>query len=304
MASELRFDNRVVIITGAGSGLGKKYAIEFAKRGAKVLVNDLGAARNGEGRTRNIADRVVKEIVDVGGEATANYESVENGEKIVQDAIRRYGRVDVVVNNAGIIRDRSMVRISEEDWEKVITVHLKGAFMVVRAAWKYMREQKYGRIINTSSMSGLLGNFGQANYATAKMGLYGLSQTLAKEGLNYNILVNTIAPSAASRLTEDIFSPEIFDLMVPSKVVPLVLYLSHEHNTETGAFYEAAGGFISKLRLQRSQGVFFPGQFTAEDLKAKWKEVGKFYGKNDYPKSLTDTLQKVMQFIEISKPKL
>lgn len=304
MALKLRFDNRVAIVTGAGGGLGRAYALELAKRGAKVVVNDLGVSRTGEGASSKAADLLVEEIKSNGGVAIPNYDSVEQGHKIVEAAVKAFGRIDIIINNAGILRDVSVQKMTDRDWDMVIAVHLKGAFILVKAAWKYMREQKYGRIINTSSSSGLYGNFGQANYSAAKLGLHGLTQTLAKEGDKYNIRCNTIAPSAASRMTQDIFTPDLHELLVPEKVVPLVTYLVHEVCNENGGLYEVAGGYIGKLRWQRSQGVFYPGTFTAEDVKAKWNEAGNFDGNNDYPSALTDTLQKVMKFIEISKPKI
>lgn len=300
----LRFDNRVVVVTGAGSGLGRAYALEFAKRGAKVVVNDLGVTRTGEGNSTNAADKIVAEIKKQGGEAVANYDSVEYGERIIETAIKNYGKVDIVINNAGILRDISLLKMTEKDWDIIMKVHLKGSFSVTKAAWKYMRENKYGRIINTSSSSGIYGNFGQANYAAAKLGLHGFTQTIAKEGERYNILTNSIAPSAASRMTQDVFTPDLLDLLVPEKVVPLVVFLCHENNKENGGLFEVAGGFIAKLRWQRSQGAFFTGNFNAEDVETRWGETGNFDGINDYPGALTDTLAKVMNFIEVSKPKI
>ena len=199
--SQLRFDNRVVLVTGAGNGLGREYALFFASRGAKVVVNDLGGSHTGTGASSRAADLVVEEIKAKGGQAVANYDSVEFGEKIIDTAVKTFGRIDVVINNAGILRDISFQKMSELDWDLIMKVHMKGAFSVTIAAWNIMREQGYGRIINTCSSSGLYGSFGQANYSAAKLGLHGLTLTLAKEGEKRNILINSIAPYAASRMT-------------------------------------------------------------------------------------------------------
>lgn len=201
----LRYDDQVAIVTGAGNGLGKQYALFLASRGAKVVVNDLGGAFNGQdtggkGDAR-VADVVVKEIEDAGGVAVASYHPVQRGDRIVKTAIDTFGRVDILINNAGILRDVTLRNMKQDDWDSVIDVHVHGAYKTTRAAWPYMRKQRYGRIINTSSASGLYGNFGQSNYAAAKMALVGFTKTLAKEGAKYNIISNTLAPAAASRMT-------------------------------------------------------------------------------------------------------
>ena len=196
MNNELRFDGRVAIITGAGGGLGRAYALLFAARGASVVVNDLGGGMHGEGAGTSAADRVVDEIIAAGGQAVANYDSVEDGERIVQTALDAFGRVDILVNNDGILRDASFHKMTEADWEKIYRVHLYGGFKVTHAIWPYLRDQGYGRVIMTSSAAGLYGNFGQANYGSAKLGLLGLANSLAVEGEKRNVLVNTIAPLA------------------------------------------------------------------------------------------------------------
>jgi NAD(P)-dependent dehydrogenase (short-subunit alcohol dehydrogenase family) len=196
-----------VIITGAGNGLGKEYALFFALRGAKVVVNDLGGDISGTSQGSRAADKVVDEIVKAGGQAVANYDSVEFGEKIVETAMKAYGRVDVVINNAGVLRDVSMVKMTDQDWDIIMKVHLKGTFSVTKAAWNVMRKQGYGRILNTSSSAGLYGAFGQANYSTAKLGIHAFTMTCAKEGEKYNMRVNSIAPVAASRMTETVLPP-------------------------------------------------------------------------------------------------
>eukprot|EP00095_Tigriopus_kingsejongensis_P003120 maker-scaffold366_size194251-snap-gene-0.19 protein:Tk03120 transcript:maker-scaffold366_size194251-snap-gene-0.19-mRNA-1 annotation:"peroxisomal multifunctional enzyme type 2-like" len=200
----LRFDGKVALVTGAGGGLGKAYALLLASRGASVVVNDLGGSRTGEGQSSKAADEVVNEIRQKGGKAVGNYDSVEDGEAVIKTALDNFGRIDIVINNAGILRDRSIGRTSDSDWDLVQKVHLRGAFQVIRAAWPHMKKQKYGRIINTSSVAGIFGNFGQSNYSSAKAGLIGLTSTLAIEGERSGIQANVIVPMAASRLTQDI----------------------------------------------------------------------------------------------------
>lgn len=233
-AEQLRYDGRVAIVTGAGAGLGREYALLLASRGAKVVVNDLGGAHNGEGASTRAADLVVNEIKAKGGEAVPNYNSVVDGDKVVETAIKTYGRVDIVINNAGILRDRSILKISEQDWNLVNDVHLKGSFKVTQAAWPYMKKHNYGRIIMTSSNSGIYGNFGQANYSAAKMGLVGLANTVAIEGLKNNIHCNVIVPTAASRMTEGILPDILFNELKPQLIAPVVAYLCHESCEDSG----------------------------------------------------------------------
>ena len=205
--SEIRFDDRVAVITGAGGGLGRTYALEIAKRCCMVVVNDLGGKADGSGGSQNMADETVKVINEAGGKAVANYDSVatpEGGEAIVQTAIDNFGRVDVVINNAGILRDKTFAKLEPENLEAVIDVHLKGAFFVTQPAYRVMKENNYGRIVFAASGAGIFGNFGQSNYGAAKMGLVGLMNVLAVEGAKYDIKVNTIAPIAKTRLTEEL----------------------------------------------------------------------------------------------------
>nr|CAD2186118.1 unnamed protein product [Meloidogyne enterolobii] len=264
----LRFEGRVVLVTGAGRGLGRSYALEFAKRGAKVIVNDLGGDRHGQSGSSNCAaDEVVKEIKACGGQAVANYDSVEQGESIVQTAIKNYGRIDVVVNNAGILRDTSFAKMSELDWDLVIKVHLKGAFSVTKAAWPYMRERKYGRLVFISSNSGIYGSFGQANYAAAKMALIGLSNTLALEGQKYNIISNALVPTAGSRMTETIMPDDLVKAFKPEFVTPLCIYLGHENCSSTGRIFEAGAGWYGTVESYRSVGLVISNAI-AEDGKS------------------------------------
>ncbi|XP_047469588.1 peroxisomal multifunctional enzyme type 2-like [Penaeus chinensis] len=280
MEPKLRFDGKVAIVTGAGGGLGKAYALLFGSRGARVVVNDLGGSKKGEGSSSKLADQVVEEIRNGGGIAVANYDSVEDGEKIVKTALDNFGRVDIVVNNAGILRDRSFARISDTDWDLIQRVHLRGSFMVTRAAFPIMKEQKFGRIIMTASTSGIYGNFGQANYGAAKLGLLGLSNTVAIEGRKYNIHCNTIAPVGGTRLTEGILPPDLFDQLKPEYVAPLVAWLCHEDCEDTGGLFEAAGGWYGKYRWERTQGQFcrkyLEEEVTPETVRDSWEKITDF----------------------------
>jgi len=274
----LSFTGKVVLVTGAGAGLGKEYALEFAKRGAKVVVNDLGTSRDGRSAGTKQADIVVDEIRKLGGTAVANYDSVEFGKKVVQTALDNYGRIDVVINNAGILRDRTFARLSDDDWDIVHRVHLRGAFSVTQAAWPHMRKQGYGRVIMTSSPSGLYGNFGQTNYSAAKLGLVGLANTLSLEGKKYGILVNTIAPTAWTRLTEDLMGEDAARTLKPAYISPLVVYLSHDTYSGTGGVFELSGGHICKLRWERSEGALLRhnDKMTAEDVRDNFDLVCDF----------------------------
>ena len=276
----IRFDNRVAIITGGGGGLGRAYALELAGRGAKVVVNDLGGSRDGSGKgTATAADRVVDEIRAMGAEAIASYDTVttpDGGESIVQTALEAFGRVDILINNAGILRDKSFLKMEPESWQAVLAVHLDGAFHVTRPAFREMKQNSYGRIIMTTSSAGLYGNFGQANYSAAKMALVGLMNTLKLEGQKYNILVNTVAPMAGTRMTEDIIPPDIFKKMRPELVAPLVLYLCSEDCNETGAIYNAGMGFFNRAAVLTGPGVQLGSEEslpTVEQIRDKWERI-------------------------------
>ena len=257
--NEIRFDGQVAVITGAGGGLGRIYALELAKRGAKVIVNDLGGSRDGSGGgSTTPAEKVVKEIKALGGEAIANYDNVatpDGGENIIQSALDAFGTVDILINNAGILRDKSFIKMEPENWHSVLDVHLNGAFNVSKPAFKVMREKGFGRIVMTTSAAGLYGNFGQTNYSSAKMGLIGLMNTLKLEGKKYNVRVNTVAPIAASRLTEDILPPELFDKMKPEFVSPLVLYLCSSECAANGNIYNAGMGFFNRAAVVTGTGT-------------------------------------------------
>jgi len=283
----MRFDGKVVLVTGAGAGLGREYALEFAKRGASVVVNDLGSNIDGSGSQGKVADSVVEEIRAFGGKAAANYDSVEYGEKLVQTALDNFGRIDIVINNAGILRDRSFGRMTEAEWDIIHKIHLKSAFSVTKAAWDHMKKQKFGRVILTASPSGLYGNFGQANYSAAKMGLVGFGNTVAIEGRKHNILVNTIAPTAFTRLTEGLMPQEMLQEMKPEYIMPLVIYLCHDSFTDTGGVYELVAGYICKLRWQRSQGAVLREMnklMTPEAVRDNWNAVTNF----DNPRYVED----------------
>lgn len=296
---EIRFDDRVVVVTGAGNGLGRSHALAFAARGAKVVVNDLGGDFKGGGKGSAAADKVVAEIKEAGGEAVANYDSVTDGEKIVQTALDTWGRIDVVVNNAGILRDVSFHKMTQQDWDLIYQVHVLGSFKVAHAAWPHMREAKYGRIINTASAAGIYGNFGQANYAMAKLGLAGFSNTLAIEGRKRGIHVNTIAPVAGSRMTETILPPELLASLKPEYVSPLVLWLSSEECEETGGLFEVGGGFVAKLRWERALGKTWRvgRSMNAEDVRGAWESIAGFEH-TTHPESVAGALQPLMENIE------
>ncbi len=304
MSNELRFDGKVAIVTGAGNGLGRSHALLFASRGARVVVNDLGGTHTGGGRSSAAADKVVEEIKAAGGEAVANYDSVEDGAKIVQSALDAFGRVDVVVNNAGILRDVSYAKMSADDWDLIYRVHVLGAHRVTAAAWPHLREQKYGRVIFTASAAGIYGNFGQANYAMAKLGLVGFANTLALEGKKNNVLVNTIAPIAGSRMTETVLPKELLDALKPEYVSPLVAWLCHESNTDTGGLYEVGGGFMGKLRWERAEGrTWRLGRaITPEGVRDAWGEIGDF-SKATHPATINESMQPIIENVEAGPSK-
>mmetsp|Transcript_21820 Transcript_21820/g.43293 ORF Transcript_21820/g.43293 Transcript_21820/m.43293 type:complete len:300 (-) Transcript_21820:231-1130(-) len=296
----LRFDGKVAIVTGAGAGLGKAYALQLASRGCKVVVNDLGVSKGGEGSDAKAADKVVAEIKAAGGEAAANYDSVEFGDKIVETAIQAFGRVDIVINNAGILRDSSFTKMTHKDWDLITSVHLRGAYSVTKAAWTHMQKQGYGRIIFVASAAGLYGNFGQANYSACKLGVAGMSNTLAKEGKKKNILCNTIAPLAASRMTEKLIPPPILASLKPEAVAPAVLYLCHESSKVTGNIYEVGAGWVSQVRFQRSEGTVLKDH-TPEAMAAAMEKIGDFSKNSSNPTTTADSIRAAVGALQKSK---
>lgn len=275
--SEVRFDGRVAIVTGAGGGLGRSHALLLASRGAKVVVNDLGGALDGTGSDRGAAQRVVDEIVERGGEAIANADGVDTPEgaaRIVGAAMEAFGRIDVVINNAGILRDVSFHKMRVEDWDAVMRVHLGGTFYVSHAAWPHMRDAGYGRIVNTTSAAGLYGNFGQANYAAAKLGIVGLTKTLAQEGIKKDIRANVIAPVAKSRMTETILDAATLARLEPTLVSPVVAHLASEGCEDTGQIYAVGGGYVSRVAVVEAEGHRFGGDtLSPEQVRAEWARV-------------------------------
>ncbi|MEM1113066.1 MAG: SDR family NAD(P)-dependent oxidoreductase [Pseudomonadota bacterium] len=293
---ELRFDGQVAVITGAGNGLGRSHALLLASRGAKVVVNDLGGDIHGDGkRSSAAADAVVEEIRAAGGEAVANYDSVEEGEKIIDTALAAFGRVDIVINNAGILRDTSFGSMSGTDWELILGVHLNGCYRVTKAAWPVMKEQGYGRVIMTTSAAGLYGNFGQANYSAAKLGALGLANTLSIEGAKNNIHVNTIAPIAGSRLTATVLPQNVLDALEPEGVSAAVAWLCHADCEDNGEVFEVGAGYVGKLRWQRTTGGMLDPhrKITPERIVARWQKVGDF-SEVDYPELATDVFGLVL----------
>ncbi|WP_242112191.1 peroxisomal multifunctional enzyme type 2 [Luteimonas aquatica] len=303
MTEQFRYDGRVAIVTGAGAGLGRSHALAFAARGARVVVNDLGGSAHGDGKSSSAADAVVAEIKAAGGEAVASYDSVEDGARIVQTALDAFGTVDIVINNAGILRDVSFQKMTEQDWDLIYRVHLLGSMRVTQAAWPILREKQYGRIVMTSSAAGLYGNFGQANYAAAKLALVGFAQTLAEEGRSKNIHVNTIAPAAASRLLSTVLPQDVMALLKPEYVSPLVAWLCHERCEETKGVFEVGAGYIGKLRWERSEGAFLGGRqgVSVEEIAAKWDKITDF-GSSTHPSSPTESFTSILE--RASKPRL
>lgn len=269
------FEGRVAIVTGAGGGLGRGYALELARRGARVVVNDLGGARDGTGAS-DAAQKVVEEILAVGGTAMANGGNVTDAEQMqemVARAKEAWGGVHILINNAGILRDKSFAKMTMEEFRLVVEVHLNGSANVTKAVWELMREQNYGRILMTASSTGLYGNFGQANYGAAKLGLAGLTKTLYLEGAKYNIRVNTIAPVAATRMTEDVLPPEMLNVFAPEKVAPAALYLVSE-DAPTNVILSAGGGVVQAAYITLTQGAVLPAdQQTPEGVAAAWDRI-------------------------------
>jgi NAD(P)-dependent dehydrogenase (short-subunit alcohol dehydrogenase family) len=268
--------DRVIAVTGAGGGLGREYALTLAREGACVVVNDLGGSRDGTGAGHNMADQVVTEIKEAGGRAVANYDSVaesEGAENIIKTAIDEFGAIHGVVSNAGILRDGTFHKMTYENWDSVLKVHLYGGYNVIRAAWPHFREQSFGRVVVATSTSGLFGNFGQANYGAAKLGLVGLINTLAQEGAKYDIKANAIAPIAATRMTEDILPAEVLKNLTPEFVAPVVAYLCTEEVPDTDAIFIVGGGKVQRAALFQNEGITFSEPPSVDDIAGKWGEI-------------------------------
>jgi NAD(P)-dependent dehydrogenase (short-subunit alcohol dehydrogenase family)/putative sterol carrier protein len=303
--SEVRFDDQVAVITGAGGGLGRVFALELARRGARVVVNDLGGARDGTGESSGRpADKVVEEIKDLGGEAVANYDSVatpQGGQSIIDQAVKAFGRIDILINNAGILRDRTLAKMNPEDWEQVMAVHLHGAYQVTRPALLIMREQGFGRIVMMTSGTGLFGNFGQTNYGAAKMGLVGMMNTMKLEGEKYDVRVNAVAPMALTRLTEDILPPDLADRLKPEYVAPLVLYLCSRSCEATGMVFNAGLGYFNRAALLAGPGTAVgagESMPTVEDIHKNWEAINRM----ENPQGFRDAMASVMPMVEAVSP--
>ncbi len=280
----IRFDNKVAIVTGAGGGLGRSHALELARRGAKVVVNDLGGAVDGSGGSSAAAEKVVDEIKALGGQAIANGSSVTDDAGVanmIKQTMDAFGRIDILIANAGILRDKSFVKMELKDFQAVMDVHVMGTVKPVKAAWDIMKAQSYGRIVVTTSSTGLYGNFGQTNYGAAKLGLVGFMNTLKLEGQKDNIKVNAISPVAATRMTENLFPPEALKVFQPEFVTPGVVYLVSDE-APTGAILTAGAGVFSLAQIIESKGVNLGTNATADDVAAAWAKISDMSGAKPY----------------------
>jgi NAD(P)-dependent dehydrogenase (short-subunit alcohol dehydrogenase family) len=278
----IRFDNRVAVITGAGGGLGRAHALLLAARGAKVVVNDLGGTLNGVGGDSAAADKVVAEIRAAGGEASPNYDNIaspEGARHLIQAAIDAYGRIDVLINNAGILRDKSLAKMDPADFASVVAVHLMGSAYCTQAALGHMQGQAYGRIVMTTSAAGLYGNFGQTNYGAAKLGLVGLMNSLKLEGRKYNILVNTVAPVALTRMTEDLPFAAMIKEASPERVSAAVAFLASEACDFSGEVVAAGAGYFARVQIMEGQGVHLAlADVSPEAVAANWDRIADMAG--------------------------
>jgi NAD(P)-dependent dehydrogenase (short-subunit alcohol dehydrogenase family) len=283
--SDIRFDGKVAIVTGAGGGLGRQHALELARRGAKVVVNDLGGSMDGSGGNSAAAEAVVAEIKAAGGEAIANGASVTDDAGVahlVQQTMDAFGRIDILIANAGILRDKSFSKMELADFEAVMQVHVWGTFKPIKAVWEIMKTQNYGRIVVTTSSSGMYGNFGQANYGAAKMAVLGLMNTLKIEGQKNNIRVNAISPVAATRMTEGLMPPEVLEKLKPEYVTPGVVYLVSE-DAPTGAILTAGAGAFALSRIFETEGVYLgEGGLSVEEVAANWEKISDTEGQKAY----------------------
>ena len=290
----ITFDEQVAIVTGAGHGLGRSHALALAERGARVVVNDLGGTRDGTGASSEAAIAVVAEIEAAGGEAMANGADVTDPvavDAMVDEALSKWGRVDILVNNAGILRDKSFANLERSDFDLVVNVHLTGTAICTKAVWGPMRQQNYGRIVVTTSSSGLYGNFGQTNYGAAKLGVVGLMNTLRIEGAKYDIRVNALAPVAFTRMTEDIIPEEAESLLNPEEVTPGVLFLVSQDAPSGIVLAAGAGGFAS-ARIYETEGIWLPpGERTPENIAARIDEIRDPEGQQEFTGGTGQTMK-------------
>lgn len=295
----ITFDEQVAIVTGAGAGLGRSHVMALAERGARVVVNDLGASRDGEGTSSDAAQAVVAEINAAGGEAMANGADVTDAAAVtsmVEDAVEKWGRVDILINNAGILRDKSFAKMEQADFDLVVKVHLTGAAVCSKAVWNVMRDQNYGRIVMTTSSSGLYGNFGQSNYGAAKMGVVGLMNTLRAEGANYDIRVNALAPVAHTRMTDDLLPDEAKALLKPEEVTPGVLFLVSKDGPNGVILAAGAGGFAS-TRIYETPGIWLaPEERTPENIAERFDEIRAPEGQEEF----TSGGEQTMKFLQMA----
>jgi len=294
MADEIRFDGRVAVITGAGGGLGRAHALLLASRGAKIVVNDLGGSMDGAGADATPAQKVCDEIKAAGGEAVPNYDSVsewDSAQSIIKTAIDNFGKVDILINNAGILRDKSIMKMEIADWDLIIAVHLSGTFFCTKAAFPFMREAGYGRILSTASAAGLYGNFGQTNYGAAKLGIAGMMNSVKLEGAKYNIKANTLVPVAGTRLTATVMPPQVVEKLKPEFVSPLAAYLCSEPCELSGAMMVAGAGYFSRAAVVEGPGYFFdaPEAVTPDDIAAKIGDICKLEGAVEYDSAPAQT---------------
>jgi len=300
----IRFDGKVAVVTGAGGGLGRSYALALASRGAKVVVNDLGGKLDGSGGSDRPARTVSEEIRSMGGEASPNFEDISSPEgalRIAAEALDRFGTIDILINNAGILRDKTFAKMDPADFRKVVEVHLFGTVNMTRAVYPAMQRKGYGRIVFVTSSAGLFGNFGQTNYGAAKLGIVGFMNALKLEAEKFNILANAVAPIAATRMGEQAFPPDILPLLDPGQVVPLVLYLASEPCPFTGMILTAAGGRFSAVRIVESEGVRFPPgkNVTPEDIEEKIETILEMKD----PKPYGSAMEEVMDLLTaLQKP--